>query len=146
MASSGFHDLTRLASGDPEMAHDVFLTNRDAALHWVDRMLDELQRYRDLLQGDSESLLEAFARAKAERDEFLAQPRPRREAEQQSDVRQELMNSLMGGWIADRVKKARELPGLAIEAQDGGVDKKTRVERIAEDIRRDLEKLDKKKG
>jgi prephenate dehydrogenase len=139
MASSGFRDLTRLASGDPRMAHDIFLTNREAALHWVERMLDELQRYRDLLQGDGESLLETFARAKAERDEFLAQPRPQRVTDEQSDVRQELMNSLMGGWIADRVKKARELPGLAREAASEGASK-TRAERIAEDIRRDLEK------
>ena len=145
MASSGFRDLTRLASGDPEMAHDIFLTNREAALHWVERMIDELQRYRDLLQGDGESLLETFARVKAERDEFLAQPRPRRETDEQSDLRRELMNSLMGGWIADRVKKARELPGLAREAATEG-SAKSRAERIAEDIRRDLEKRGKREG
>jgi prephenate dehydrogenase len=147
MASSGFRDLTRLASGDPGMAHDIFLTNREAVLHWVERMLDELERYRDLLRGDGESLLETFARARAERDEFLAQPRPRREVQEESDVRQELMNSLMGGWVAQRVKKARELPGLIREAEsEGGEKKKSRAERIVEDIRRDLEKRRDKEG
>jgi hypothetical protein len=106
-------------------------------------MLDELQRYRDLLQGDGESLLETFARAKADRDEFLAQPRPRRATDEQANVRQELLNSLMGGWISDRVKKARELPGLAREAASDSA-AKSRAERIAEDIRRDLEKGRKK--
>ena len=78
MASSGFRDVTRLASGDPRMSHDIFLTNRDAAVHWLDRMVEELQRYRGLLQGDTEELLESFAKAQIDRDSFLAEPHPRR--------------------------------------------------------------------
>ncbi len=98
MASSGFRDVTRLASGDPRMSHDIFLTNRDAAVHWLDRMVEELQRYRGLLQGDTEELLETFARTQIDRDSFLAEPHPRRlEGEESPDVRQDMMKSLMGG-------------------------------------------------
>ena len=39
MASSGFRDLTRLASGDPEMSHGIWSTNREAMIHWLDRMI-----------------------------------------------------------------------------------------------------------
>ena len=141
MASSGFRDVTRLASGDPRMSHDIFLTNRDAAVHWLDRMVEELQRYRGLLQGDTEELLETFAKAQIDRDSFIAEPHPRRlEGEEPPDVRQDMMKSLMGGWVSDRVKKIRELPGLMREAGSTGAEgKPSRAERIAEDMRRDLE-------
>src|SRR5690606_40206485 len=33
MSGPGFKDLTRLASGEPEMSHDIFLTNRENVLH-----------------------------------------------------------------------------------------------------------------
>jgi prephenate dehydrogenase len=145
MASSGFRDVTRLTSGDPRMSHDIFLTNRDAAIHWLDRMGDELRRYRDLLQGDAKELLETFAKAQLDRDGFLAEPRPRRVEPDQADVRQELMRSLIGGWTADRLKKAGELPGLMREAAEAPAkDKSGRAQRIAEDIRRDLEKRERK--
>lgn len=147
MASSGFRDVTRLASGDPRMSHDIFLTNRDAAVHWLDRMVEELQRYRGLLQGDTEELLETFARTQMDRDSFLADPHPRRlEGEEPPDVRQDMMKSLMGGWVSDRLKKVRELPGLMREAGSAGAEgKPSRAERIAEDIRRDLDKLEEKR-
>ena len=147
MASSGFRDVTRLASGDPRMSHDIFLTNRDAAVHWLDRMVEELQRYRGLLQGDTEELLEAFAKAQMDRDSFLAEPHPRRlEGAEPADVRQDMLQSLMGGWVSERVKKVRELPGLVREAGSTGTEgKPSRAERIAEDMRRDLEKLEKKR-
>jgi prephenate dehydrogenase len=145
MASSGFAGATRLASGDPQMSHDIFLTNREAVVHWLDRMLEELRRYRDLLHGDSEELLRTFIEAQSDRNTFLAEPRPRRTEGEPPDVRRELMNSLMGGWVADRMKKARELPGLMREAQgEDGEGKPSRADRIAEDIRRDLEEHERK--
>ena len=141
MASSGFRDATRLASGDPRMSHDIFLTNREATVHWLERMIEELRRYRDLLAGDAEELLETFGRAQMDRDTFIAQPHAMRLEEERPDVRQELVNSLMGGWISDRLRKARELPGVIKEVETAKAEKRrTRAEQIAEDIRRDLEK------
>lgn len=146
LASSGFRDVSRLASGDPQMSHDIFLTNRDAALHWLDRIQKEIDRYRELIEGDPEHLLETLARAKSDRDDFLAQPRPRREGGEDANVREELMSALMGGWVADRVKKARALPGLIKEGGPPPAEgEPTRGQRIAEDIRRDLEKLEEKR-
>jgi len=83
--------------------------------------------------GDAEKLMETFAMAQAERDTFIVEPRPRRVEGERPDVRQELMNSLMGGWIADRLKRARELPDRLREPgqtpNEGG---RGRAERIAE--------------
>jgi prephenate dehydrogenase len=78
LAGSGFRDLTRLASGDPNMSHDICITNRERVLHWVDRMIGELAHYRELIQDKDEELFKAFARAQLERDNFLAKPPERR--------------------------------------------------------------------
>lgn len=139
LASSGFRDLTRLASGDPQMGHDIFITNREAAIHWLDRISEELRRYRDLLESDTEGLLETLVRAKMDRDDFLARPRPVRQEAEAPDVRQELVDALVGGWVRDRIQKVRDLPKVAEEG------KATRAERVAEDIRRDIEKLEEKR-
>jgi prephenate dehydrogenase len=126
------------------MSHDIFLTNREAAVHWLERMIEELRRYRDLLEGDAEELLETFGRAQMDRDTFIAQPHAARLDEEEPDVRQELVNSLMGGWISDRLKRARELPGVIKEGETARAEKRrTKAEQIAEDIRRDLEKTSK---
>lgn len=146
MASSGFRDMTRLASGDPRTSHDICVTNREAAVHWLGRMVSELYRLRDVLEdAKDEALLESFTRAQLERDEFLAKPPERRvEATTVPNARQELLDALVGGWMAERVRKAQKLPELMKEAQGeppkGGKRGPTLAERIAEDIRRDLEK------
>jgi prephenate dehydrogenase len=78
LAGSGFRDLTRLASGDPSMSHDVCITNRDSILHWVDRMIGELSRYRGLIQDKDEELFKAFAASQLDREAFLSKPPERR--------------------------------------------------------------------
>jgi len=74
LASSGFRDATRLASGDPRMAADIFATNRDSVIHWLDRFVDELRAYRSLLEGahDSEELHTRLRSVQNGRDEFMA--------------------------------------------------------------------------
>jgi prephenate dehydrogenase len=80
LASSGFKDTTRLASGSPEMAHDIMMTNRDNVVHWLDRYIDELRRYREIIaKGESESMIETFARPQMERDTFMVAGPPKRD-------------------------------------------------------------------
>jgi prephenate dehydrogenase len=79
LASSGFRDTTRLASGSPEMAHDIMITNRENVLHWIDRLQSELSRYREAIAaGDSKRLLETFARPQVERDNYMLNGPPQR--------------------------------------------------------------------
>jgi prephenate dehydrogenase len=113
LAASGFRDLTRLASGDPSMSHDICITNRERLLHWMDRMIGELSRYREIIQDESkgEELFKAFARAQLDRDAFLAGPPERRQppAPADADVLSsgERMASFLVGeqWIR-RAKRA----------------------------------------
>jgi prephenate dehydrogenase len=72
LSGSGFRDMTRLASGDPTMSHDIALTNRDAIIHWLDRYMEELSRYRELLQeGKEGSLFEQFSRTQLDREAYI---------------------------------------------------------------------------
>lgn len=153
MASSGFKDVTRLASGDPGMSHGIWTTNREAVIHWLERMAAELQRYRDMLtDAQDETLLDTFAKAQIERDIFLSSP-PRRERPDTSvkvDSGQAMLSMLVGGRFAEQIKRARQLPDLMKErAKDAPKGDKRRLsfgDRVAEGIREDLEKLEQKRA
>jgi len=150
MASSGFNDVTRLASGDPAMSHGIWVTNREAVIHWLERMTDELRRFRDMLNdAQDETLLETFYKAQADREVFLRGP-PARRAEvagAKVDTSQAFLSMLVGGMLAKNIQRAKELPELAKEsgpATRANAESKRRTfgDRVAEGIRRDLEQLE----
>lgn len=79
MAGPAFYDLTRLASGQPEMSQDIFLTNRNNVLHWLDRYTAELQKLADIIRDDDrEKMFRDLAEVQFERDNFILNP-PKRE-------------------------------------------------------------------
>ena len=71
LASSGFRDVSRLASGDPEMARDICLTNQEAIVYWLDEMIGSLTRYKEMIREGGEALDTAFTQAKVTRDKWL---------------------------------------------------------------------------
>src|SRR5579884_718596 len=107
LASTGFRDLTRLASGDPQMSHDICVTNPDGVLHWLDRMIGELKRYRDLIMDNHEELFNTFNAAQVQREAFLAgTDRPVREQRVELPSAADQMNTMLfGGWVASNYKK-----------------------------------------
>jgi len=72
LAASGYRDVTRLASGNPEVNAHICLTNTAAILHWVDRFGSELETYRRLVTMGGKRLEEAFAEASKARREWLS--------------------------------------------------------------------------
>ena len=108
-AASAFRDLTRLASGDPTMSRDICETNREAILHWLDRYLKELDRYRQLISQGSDDLLDVFTTAQAERDKFLAGESPDGVPGDDSEIRQEILGSLVGKAMIDRLRRKTEV-------------------------------------
>src|SRR5206468_10710454 len=75
MASSGFSDVTRLAASDPAMSHGIWATNRDALIHWLERMAEELRRFRDRRQdAQDEAPFETLLKAQTERDAIQRPP------------------------------------------------------------------------
>jgi prephenate dehydrogenase len=155
MASSGFSDVTRLASGDPALSHGIWATNREAVIHWLDRMAEQLRDFRKKLEdAQDEDLLETFAKTQIERETFLREP-PRRQAEAAGpsvDSGEALLSMLVGGMMAKNIRRAKEIPELMKEtSQQAGVreEAKRRLsygERIAEGVKRDLEKLEQERS
>ncbi|MBN2186855.1 MAG: prephenate dehydrogenase/arogenate dehydrogenase family protein [Dehalococcoidia bacterium] len=71
LAASGYRDLTRLASGNPEVNAHICLSNQEAILHWADKFSKELNRYRRLLASGDKQLEEALAEASKARQQWL---------------------------------------------------------------------------
>ncbi len=70
-AAGGFRDFTRIAASDPTMWHDVCFANREQLLEQIDRFMVGVEDLRAAVdQGDSQSLLGIFTRAKASREHF----------------------------------------------------------------------------
>ncbi len=76
VASTGYHDISRLASGDPVMHRDICATNPEAIVSWIDSFIRELYKARQLMADasnlDEQELLDLFTRAREEREKWLA--------------------------------------------------------------------------
>ena len=72
VASSGFRDITRLASGDPVMHRDICVTNRESILHWIAAYQAELAELAEAIEGDGAELERMLREAKEARDTWLA--------------------------------------------------------------------------
>ncbi|MCW9029856.1 MAG: prephenate dehydrogenase/arogenate dehydrogenase family protein [Gammaproteobacteria bacterium] len=70
-AAGGFRDFTRIASSDPDMWHDICISNKDALVKMIKIFSDDLQLLAKAIEcNDSVYLKETFSRAKKARDEF----------------------------------------------------------------------------
>ncbi len=72
LAASGYHDLTRLASGNPEVNSHICLTNQEAIVNWIDKFSQELDSYRQLVAKGDRRLEQALADANKAREEWLS--------------------------------------------------------------------------
>ena len=71
LAASGYRDLTRLASGNPEVNAGICLSNPAAIVSWIDLFSEELQRLRKLVADESIEIEKALAFANAARQKWL---------------------------------------------------------------------------
>jgi prephenate dehydrogenase len=72
LAATGFRDVSRLASGDPEMQRDIAITNSAGLARWIDAMIRFLVDTREQLHAGDAAAIEAMLRdAKAARDAWL---------------------------------------------------------------------------
>lgn len=70
-AAGGFRDFTRIASSDPQMWHDICVTNSNSIVAMLDLFMNDLEKLRNAINsGDSDYLLQVFQRAKKARDQF----------------------------------------------------------------------------
>lgn len=77
LTAGGFRDMTRLASGSPEMHRDVVMTNRAAVQRWLDAYVSELRAFQEMLadseEDANEQLLAFFTTGRDRRAEWAVQ-------------------------------------------------------------------------
>ena len=77
LASTGYRDISRLASGDPVMHRDICLTNTESIVAWIDAAIRELYEIRKVLDSgatsDGEAVQRIFEQALDARALWLAE-------------------------------------------------------------------------
>ena len=75
VASSGYRDITRLASGDPIMHRDICTTNSEFIVSWIDAFMYELYDMRERVvragEGDAAYIEETFSDALYRRQQWM---------------------------------------------------------------------------
>ncbi len=114
LAATGFRDVSRLASGDPVMNLDISVTNQESLLYWIDRVIEELQEFRQMVgnTGDEkglEKLGDTFAKAWESREKWLRRFESGNDDEDEDLSRPELpsfgaqmMDMLVGSRLRER--------------------------------------------
>lgn len=76
-AAGGLRDVSRTASSDPTMWHDVFFSNKKHVLEALDGYQQRLQHFRSLIENDeSEQLFEMLRNARDGRNAFIERYKP----------------------------------------------------------------------
>ncbi|WP_409298084.1 prephenate dehydrogenase [Peribacillus sp. SCS-26] len=71
LAAGGFRDITRIASGSPEMWRDILLNNKTVLLNLLKDWSAEMGRIQEALaDGDPDAIFDYFAGAKQFRDDL----------------------------------------------------------------------------
>lgn len=106
LASSGYRDISRLASGDPIMHRDICLTNQDGIVYWIDETIKQLYAFRNDIRDNPDGLELTFIRAWESRARWLAGresgDRPGVEIPSSTDT---MMSMAMGDKLATRLKE-----------------------------------------
>lgn len=72
LSSTGFRDISRLASGSPEMWKDISLSNRESIINAISEWNEELTHFKKALEDkDEEAIFNFFNEAKFRRDSWL---------------------------------------------------------------------------
>ncbi len=72
-SASGFRDFTRIAASDPVMWRDIFLKNKPAILHMLDKFTQDLDMLKSVIEAeDGERLQAMLARTRSTRKNIIA--------------------------------------------------------------------------
>ena len=71
LAAGGFRDMTRLASGSPQMYAGIALTNADNLAPWLKRIESQLAKLRRHVEKHDPRIEELFEEARADRERWL---------------------------------------------------------------------------
>jgi prephenate dehydrogenase len=114
LASSGYRDITRLASGDATMHRDICVSNAEPIVAWIDAFIRELYEYRKLLDSgtelpDKDAVMTLFEDARIARAKLMAgdvNPRSREiEGSPDYPTFTQSMSQMFLGGLANRARR-----------------------------------------
>jgi prephenate dehydrogenase len=70
-AGETFRAMTAYNGGDPSMTTEIAVTNKEQVQHWIDRLVLELNRVRNLLDEEEEQVFREYSSAQINHAKFL---------------------------------------------------------------------------
>jgi prephenate dehydrogenase len=112
VASTPYRDFTRWASTDPQVQRDIYITNPEGIVHWIDEFIKTLYELRNLVRGsgaDPDALEKALIAAWQERARWLAGNTPGQQEGPSLPRPSDAMLSLfLGERLAKRMRELQE--------------------------------------
>jgi hypothetical protein len=101
------------------MSRDIMLTNREAILHWIGRLQDELSTIKEALNEGTEPVYDLFRSTQMDRDTYMANPPVRRRPEGvEAPSAQDALGRMFVGGMYDRLKDSSSRPAPGITDND----------------------------
>ncbi len=108
LAATGFRDVSRLASGDPQMHRDICLTNSAALTRWINEAIDSLANIRDAVeQANAEHLTTLFTDTQQTRDSWLDSNPRLRPGEASFEDTPQVERGVLGFRVSSRRNKKK---------------------------------------
>ena len=108
LASTGYRDISRLASQDPEMNRDICLTNPDGVVYWIDDFIKEIYRFRGLIKDGDDSLFQTFDDIWVARDRLMQNRVPLPSADARINIpsaSESMTGMVMGDRAAGKIQE-----------------------------------------
>ena len=108
LASTGYRDISRLASQDPEMNRDICLTNPDGVVYWIDEFIKEIYRFRGLIKDGDDSLFQTFDDIWVARDRLMQDRVPLPSADARINIpsaSESMTGMVMGDRAAGKIQE-----------------------------------------
>lgn len=101
LAAGGFRDSVRLAATEPNVAHDIVVTNRHQLVHWIERYREALLELKERIEDEDaeEELFQYIAKASLEFTDFMQGAGGRKEIDQRGDTPKFGVSDLLMGSI-----------------------------------------------
>ena len=108
LVSTGYKEITRLASGNPTMNRDICLSNGDYISKRIDEYIQELEEWKRLINGDGDELGKLFARVWEARERIMQGtdlPQQTKPFDKIPSATEMLMGTYAKGKLSDVVDK-----------------------------------------
>ncbi|MSQ14894.1 MAG: prephenate dehydrogenase/arogenate dehydrogenase family protein [Dehalococcoidia bacterium] len=112
LASSGYRDVSRLASSDPKLGFGIAKTNKVNLIRWIDGYIEVLSEYRRMVLDDGEDLVDELDKVLLAREKWLSDAKQSDEDDLMKDLptASERMSELfLGGNISRLMRREQEI-------------------------------------